>query len=218
MQTLFKRYSQCLLQPTRQAVLSTSLKAFAVIRLTGFLGLHIIASLLKKYVGSKVFCLNRSADREQQTILSVQSILRKTSSLAQLHFLIANITKLNFRLKAAESTLLTTKVNEIVFNAQDLNQGLPLKHFILFIAAIRNAINFSALSAMFLRITFISLICAVGNWLREHPLQLIVLEKIVQDSRSAMLHRYSESKCVAEQLLAQAHKVSGLLVAIMRAS
>lgn len=56
-------------------------------------------------------------------------------------------------------------------------------------------------SATRIRITFVSSICAVGNWPRERPTQPVIPEEIVRDSRSAMEHGYGESKCVAEQIL-----------------
>lgn len=216
MQTLLEHYTQCLPQPTRKAASSAGPNTVAIIGSTGFLGPHIVASILRK-AGSKVFCLNRSIDGEQRTISALRKVINDVPSLSRLQFLVADITKPNFGLEDAQATLLASEVDEVVFNAWDPNWSLPLEHFGPFLTAIRNAIDVCALGAKHSRITFVSSICAVGNWPREHPTQPVIPEQIIWDSRSAMAHGYGESKCIAEQLLARAHEISGLPVAIVRA-
>ncbi|KAF2785909.1 hypothetical protein K505DRAFT_368689 [Melanomma pulvis-pyrius CBS 109.77] len=216
MQTLLAHHSKHLPQPTGKAALPTGRNAVAIIGSTGFLGPHIVACLLQKHAGSRIFCLNRSDDGEQRTVSALRGIMGDSISLSQLRFLVADITEPSFGLEEAQINLLAFEVSEIVFNAWNTNWVLPLKQFRPFLTAIRNTIDFCESSATRIRITFVSSICAVGNWPKEHPMQPIIPEDIVWDSRSAMEHGYGESKCVAEQLLARAHQVSGLPVSIVR--
>ena len=218
MKTLLERYSQCLPQPTTEAAPSNDAKTVAIIGSTGFLGPHIIACLLRKRVGCKIFCLNRSVDGERRTMSALRGIISDIStSLSQLQFFVTNIMEPNFGLETVQANMLASEVGEFVFNAWDPNWSLPLEHFRPFLMAIRNTVDFCAFTTMKPRITFVSSICAVGNWPRAYPTEPYIPERIIWDSHTAMEHGYGESKCVAEQLLARAHEASGLPIAIVRA-
>jgi thioester reductase-like protein len=108
-------------------------------------------------------------------------------------------------------------VDELVFNAWDPYWGKKLADFDPFLRGIRNAIDFCASASKRPRITFVSSICAVGDWPLIHPRDPAIPEAVVQDNRSAMPNGYGESKCVAEQILAKANEVSGIPVNIVRA-
>ncbi|KAI0569759.1 NAD(P)-binding protein [Pyrenophora tritici-repentis] len=140
-----------------------------------------------------------------------------STALPRLHFLVTDITNPSIGL---DSTLLISgmsTIDEFIFNAWDSNWAKPLKHFEPFLRAVRGIISFCASAASRPRITFISSICAVGNWQLLHPTQAMVPEEVVWDNASAMPHGYGESKCIAEQLLAKAHEEEGLCVNIVRA-
>jgi thioester reductase-like protein len=179
MQTLLAHQNKGLPQPTRKAIYFTSLDTVAIIGSTRYLAPHIVASLLRKHAGSKIFCLNRSFDGKQRAVSALRGILGDSVSLSRLQFLVAVIAESSFGLEEKQVTLLASEVSEVVFNAWDTNWALPIEHFTTFLRAIRNAIDFCELSATRIRITFVSLVCAVGNWLREHLTQPVIPEEIV---------------------------------------
>jgi thioester reductase-like protein len=138
-----------------------------------------------------------------------------SSSLPHLRFLIADIT--NPDMWKVQDSLLAFDVDEVIFDAWNPNWSLPLKSFEPLLRAMRSVIDLCALNSRRPRMTFISSICAVGEWPRKHPDEPLIPEDVAWDRASAMAHGYGESKCIAEQLLARAHAVSGLRVAIVRA-
>jgi thioester reductase-like protein len=185
---------------------------------TGFLGPHIIASLLRAHSPSQIFCLNRSVDAQQRTETALDQVMGDFSAQrSQLHYWVTDMTQPNFGLTALQVGLLSSRVDELIFNAWDPHWGKELAYFETFLAGIRNAIDFCATASSRPRITFISSICAVGDWPIVHPTDPTIPETVVWDRRSAMNNGYGESKCIAEQVLAKAQKVSGIPVSVIRA-
>ena len=191
-------------------------KTIAVVGTTGFLGPYIVAALLRTRAGPDIVCINRGVDGEQRTTAALASIgVDCSSRLPHLRFLIADIAEP--ATWTAQDGLLAFDVDEVIFNAWNPNWSLPLQSFEPLLKAVRSAIDFCASSSRRPRMTFISSICAVGEWPRKHPGEPLIPENVAWDRGSAMAHGYGESKCIAEQLLARAHAVSGLRVAIVRA-
>jgi thioester reductase-like protein len=135
-----------------------------------------------------------------------------------MHFLISDITKPGFGLDALNHRIFVSEVDEIIFNAWNPNWGLPLKSFEPLIGSVRNMIELCAASSRRPRITFMSSMCSIGEWQREHPERPLIPEEVAWDPASATANGYGESKCIAEQLLAHAQALSGLRVAIVRAA
>ncbi|KAJ4329618.1 hypothetical protein N0V95_010176, partial [Ascochyta clinopodiicola] len=203
-------------QHTGTLASSAGRKVISVIGTTGFLGPYIVATLLRMRAGSEIFCINRSADGEQRTMAALASIgVDCSSTLPHLRFVIADITEPD--VWTAQDGLLAFDVDEVIFNAWNPNWSLPLQSFEPLLRAMRSAIRLYTSHPRQPRMTFISSICAVGEWPRRHPGEPLIPEDVAWDRASAMAHGYGESKCIAEQLLARAHNVSGLRVAIVRA-
>lgn len=219
MQDLLARHSHGLPQPRSDFRLSSDRKAIAIVGSTGFLGPYVLASMLRVHPESRIFCLNRSADGGQRTVAALEQVagINSSTDLARLRFLVADITKPDLGLDTSQTTLLASELDELIFNAWDTNWSKPLAHFDPFVRAVRHAVDFCASALKHPRITFISSICSVGAWPLVYPTQPRVPEAVVWDNRGAMPHGYGESKCVAEQLLANAHHVSGVDVNIVRA-
>jgi thioester reductase-like protein len=218
MQTMLERYTNHMPKRSKVSHMSKSPKTLVVIGSTGFLGPHIIASLLSEHKDSDIFCLNRSSDARQRTELALQQLGSDYSRQSpRLHFWPTDMTQPNFGLSILQAGLLASQVDELIFNAWDPHWGKKLAYFDPFLGGIRNAIDFCASASRRPRITFISSICAVGDWPLVHPREPAIPEAVVWDNRSAMSHGYGESKCVAEQMLAKAHEVSGIPVNIVRA-
>jgi thioester reductase-like protein len=179
----------------------------------------IVSFLLRKHPQSKILCLNRSENGEQRTLSALSQIdYHSPSDLTHMHFLVSDTTKPGFDLDVAHHQIFVSEVDEIIFNAWNPNWGLPLKSFGSLIGSVRNLIELCAASSRRPRVTFMSSMCSIGEWQREHPERPLVPEEVAWDPASAMANGYGESKCIAEQLLAHAHALSGLRVAIIRAA
>ncbi|KAH7060984.1 hypothetical protein BKA63DRAFT_528313 [Paraphoma chrysanthemicola] len=218
MQAMLERHTKNLPQNMNMAPASNTSKTIAVLGSTGFLGPHIVAALLRTHKHSKIFCLNRSLDGQQRTESALSQLMDNFAAEQQrLHYWMTDITQPNFGLGPSQTGLLAFQVDELIFNAWEAHWAKKLAHFDSFLAGVRNAIDFCAVACRRPRITFVSSICAVGNWPVVYPMNPVIPEAVVWDNRSAMPHGYGEAKCVAEQVLEKAHKASAIPVSIIRA-
>lgn len=167
----------------------------------------------------KVVCINRTSDGKLRTLSALAGIRRdkSCSAVTCLDFRVADISMQHMGLTSEQVKLLALEVDELVFNAWNPNWSLPLKSFEPLLRALRHAVEFCVSGHRQPRMTFVSSICAVGEWPRNHPNQPRIPERVAWDSASAMAHGYGESKCIAEQLLARAHASSGVCITIVRA-
>jgi thioester reductase-like protein len=68
-----------------------------VIGLSGFLGLYIVSSLLRKQDVSKILCVNRSEDGEDRTMATLNRLgCSDLADTKRLQFLVKDITTLGF--------------------------------------------------------------------------------------------------------------------------
>jgi thioester reductase-like protein len=200
------------------AVRTTSPKTIALVGSTGFLGPHILTYLLKVHPESRIFCINRSADGRQRTLLALSQSGCNEKEHSRLQFLVGNITKPNFGLATEHAALLASKMDELIFNSWDTNWAKPLPHFEPFVNAMKLAVEFCVSAPSHPRITFVSSVCAVADWPLYHgPEEQLVPEEIIQDGKNSVPHGYGQSKFIAEHMLAKAHEESGLRVNIVRA-
>jgi len=220
MQRMLNRYTAYLPQQSEKATPPLSPpNAIAIIGSAGFLGPYIVASLLREHPGSPIICFNRTDDGKERTMSALCKIMgdpRFTSS--ELEF---RVTDFASRVRDLHQDLIAEtipQVTEIVFNAWDSNWGKPLGSFEPLLEALCRVINLAVSAAGHPRITFISSICAVGDWPLRHPNSPKIPEEVVWDCDSAMPNGYGQSKCIAEQLLAKAHEIAKLRVNIVRAS
>jgi thioester reductase-like protein len=188
-----------------------------VIGTTGFLGPYIVASLLEHIAGSHVLCINRDPKGQERTLKALHRIQgRQTAEDSRLHFVMADVTRPNLGLTSDQIKDMGATVNEVIFNAWNPNWSTPLEQFGPLLGAVENAIAFSISSAMRPRITFVSSVCAMGEWPRNHPEQPKIPEELVRDHSNAMANGYGKSKYAAELLLGQASDKLGLEVSIAR--
>jgi thioester reductase-like protein len=218
MLTTLENHGQRLLQSKTAAIMSTQKKFVMVIGSTGFLGPYIVASLLRKNAVHDVLCVNRNPKGQERTLVALGEIQGiDISNFARLHFLVTDVTRPGLGLTNAQGEEMGCKVDEIIFNAWNPHWDLPRTHYDPLLDAVQNTIDLSLSSKMRPRITFISSICAIGEWPRNHPEEPTIPEDVIQDCADAMATTYGESKYVAEMLLAQASADSGLVTAIVRA-
>lgn len=219
MRRILDRFTSFPPQASETATLPSSPpNALAIVGSTGFLGPYIVASLLREHPGCVIICFNRTEDGEQRTMSALRKIMGNQ------HFASPNLEfrVTDFASRAREShqdrvAETMPQVKELVFNAWDPNWGKPLHSFEPLLRALRKVIHLVISGTSHPRITFVSSICAVGDWPLRHPDSPKTPEEVVWDCRSAMQNGYSQSKCIAEQLLARAQKIAKLRVNIVRA-
>jgi thioester reductase-like protein len=219
MDDLVSRYTEGLINNPGRKIRSDEPSIVAVIGSTGYLGPHIVASLLKYPSISKIYCLNRGKDAEQRTISALIEIGHlPTEDIQRLRFMVTDLGEPELGLEETNYAQLNSVVDAIIFNSWYPNFSLPLQSFEFpFLRGLRAIIDWSASSERHPLIAFVSSIAAVGNWPKVYPHQQIIPEKHAEDSNVALNMGYGESKCVAEQILARASKVAGVDVAIIRA-
>lgn len=218
LQTILGRYISNLQPTVHSRYMFNTSKTFAIVGTTGFLGPHIVASLLDKHKNSNIFCLNRKSDGKQRTEAALRTIMTDFSNRsAQLHFWIIDIAEPNLGLTPQQVASLTSNIDELIFNAWDPRWDKKLVHFECFLRGIRHAVDLCTSAHRHPRIIFVSSICAVGNWPIAYPKHPKIPEAVIWDDRSAMPHGYGESKYLAEHILAKAKEVSNLPVSIVRA-
>ncbi|KAL6164262.1 hypothetical protein ACJQWK_09930 [Exserohilum turcicum] len=174
--------------------------------------------MLREHPECKILCFNRSDCGEQRTMSALQDIMGNISSARQrLEFFVTGIT--NDAQEPCHDAIveLIPRVKELIFNAWDANWGKPLDSFQCLLEGLRKVVDLLVCGEASPRITFISSICAVGDWPLRHPDQPMIPEDVVWDFNSAMPTGYGQSKCAAEQLLAEAHNIAKLRVNILRA-
>jgi len=177
-----------------------------------------VASLLKADSTSRIFCLNRSDDKGERTRSALSSICPIAApELDRLRFFRAELARPDFGLSAEIVAQLKWETTELIFNAWDPNWSKPLSYFRSFLAGISNSIDFCVAAERHPRITFISSVCAVGDWPLANPTNPDIPEDIVWNHLSTMSSGYAESKCIAEQLLGLACEISEVPVNIVRA-
>jgi thioester reductase-like protein len=219
MEDLVSRYTKGLVKTCGRRNRPNEPSVVAVLGSTGYLGPHIIASLLKCPSISKIYCLNRGKDAEQRT----KSALIKIENLPEegfqrLQFMVTDLGGPELGLDKTSYTHLVSVVDAIIFNSWHPNFSLPLQSFENpFLRGLRTTIDWSTSSERNPLVAFVSSIAAVGNWPKVHPDQQFIPERPAQDSNVALNMGYGESKCVAEQILARASAISGVDVAIVRA-
>ncbi|PSN65724.1 acetyl-CoA synthetase-like protein [Corynespora cassiicola Philippines] len=218
MRDLLERYSQELPKLPKEVVSNSGQKIVLVIGSTGYLGPHIVASLLKKNDIGTIYCLNRSPDSERRTLSSLHRITDSPSAASsKLHFLTGSLTAPDLGLDPPTKQALTSTLDAIIFNAWTPNFTLPLPSFSPFLHGLGTTIALAAHGAKRPRITLTSSLAAIGNWPRENPRQPLLPERTSPNARTALDHGYGESKWVAEQLLWRANAACGVPVCVVRA-
>lgn len=134
----------------------------------------------------------------------------------QLRFVTAKIESPNFGLSKTTFEHLIVHADEIVFNSWNSNWSLSFEYFIPLLQAVQNTIQSCLWVQKRPRIIFISSVCAIGEWPRNHPFEGQIPEEVPLDRTNAMANGYGESKCSAEILLANAATVFMMPVAIVR--
>lgn len=188
--------------------------AVAIVGSTGYVGSHLVATLLKNPAVSRIFCLNRSDDAStrQKESLRKQHIVPE-EMLAKLTYFKIALGSTRNGLTEDQYQTISNNVEVIIYNSWRLDFGLAIRSFEPFLQATRDLIELSAASHHKMRIVFVSSVSSVEGLAAAGA---VVPEAPVEDPLAAMDTGYGQSKLAAERILAIAQRESGIPVSIVR--
>ena len=185
---------------------------------TGTIGSHLLTNALTNPTVAHIYCFVRihtTPPLERQRIVNETSGLPAHFPPERVTFLEADLSQPYFGLPRPTYKKLLTSVTHIIHNAWQVNFNLSLQSFQYpHIHGVRQFINFSSQSTYGAFIFFISTISTVMNYPASHL--GMMPESIIDNFSLAQGMGYAESKYVAERMLDEAARVSGVSSAVCR--
>ncbi|KAI0449144.1 acetyl-CoA synthetase-like protein [Xylaria acuta] len=206
-----KRHANALPKPSRQR-LAERCSTIALIGSTGYVGVHVVAALLRNPGISRIYCLNRGSDAQQRQEAALLQILpteELKSLLGKLEYMTVALGQPLLGLTKSQYNTIADEVDVIVYNAWKLDFGLSLRSFEPFIQAVRDTVELAASGAQISRILFVSSLSSIGNLPARD-------EAPVHDAEAPLSFGYAQSKHVAERILAAASTKCGIPVSTVR--
>ncbi|GAW27363.1 putative nrps-like enzyme [Rosellinia necatrix] len=193
----------------------------ALIGSTGYVGVHVVAALLRAPHVSRIYCLNRAGDAQQrQEAALLHNEAGVGPLLGKLAYMTVAVGQPRLGLTEAQCSALADAVDVFVYNAWRLDFGLALRSFEPFLRATRDVVALAAQGARTSRILFVSSLSSIGRLAagpgREGAPPLPPPEAIVDDPRAPLGFGYAQSKHVAERILAAASLRCGIPVSVVR--
>ncbi|KAK3332836.1 hypothetical protein B0T19DRAFT_457824 [Cercophora scortea] len=199
---------------------------------TGSLGSYILHKLMDNPQVAHFYCLNRTADAAERQSRSFSDRglgpIDFDTGHPKVTFLHADFTKERFGLEPTVYQDLQQRADVMLLNAWPVNFNSPLDGFEPAIAGTRRCIDFAASAAHRPHVVFVSSIASVLNYPaarlgtstesgdRDSGV-VVIPEEFELDNSLPLKQGYGESKHVASSVLANAAKVSGVRVTILRA-
>ena len=183
---------------------------------TGSLGCYLFDALLRNPNIGRIFCLNRSAAAEdtQRAALEGRGLATQWNT-KRVCFLKTDLSKPYFGLDIASYLSLLRKVTHVLHNAWDVNFNLSIASFkATHIYGVRQFIDFSTRSTYGASIFFISSVSAAMSV--DSIGMDTVPERVIEDPLAPASIGYAQSKHVAERLLSQACRISGVPTVVCR--
>lgn len=221
MKEVLQRYTKDLPPPTSRSEGNSDPAAKVHVILTGStgsLGTQLLLKLLSDPNVARVTCLDRANDSAARIkkALATWPTAPDIDS-ARVVFYQADYKSADFGLPTDLLSEIRETTSIIIHNAWKVDFNHSLETFEeTHIRGVRNLIDFSVCSPRRPRIVFISSISSVGDWPAVDSAATIIPELLPPTLASAQATGYSESKAVAEHLLAAAAEKSGLDVSILR--
>jgi thioester reductase-like protein len=183
---------------------------------TGSLGSHLLSyldSMLKSKV-ARIFCFNRTADAEdrQRNIRIAHGLTLNWADNQRTQFLHADFARQDLGLDPETYKELADRTTLIIHLAWPINFNLDLEPHI---RGVRNLLGFAEKSRNKSPLIFASSISTAFGWSSTHPGEEIP-EAVIDLSSAPDQIGYRESKFIAEHLLSNYSKFSGLKTAILR--
>ncbi|KAK5625529.1 hypothetical protein RRF57_001245 [Xylaria bambusicola] len=180
---------------------------------TGSLGTYLLNTLVKNPAVRRIYCFNRSADAEERQRTGFKAKgLTEVWPAKKVQFLTADLSKPDFGLGQGKYDVLLKGVTKIIHNQWPVNFNLDLSSFEPHIRGVRHLVDFAKKSRHGSSLFYISSIGSITKWADDSP----VPEKPIHDLTIAGAQGYSLSKLMAENLLEQAVKVSGVDASVCR--
>ncbi|KAF7872907.1 uncharacterized protein EAF02_008978 [Botrytis sinoallii] len=165
---------------------------------TGTLGSYILQTLLSSSAVSHIFCLNRTAGEQSQIKRSKAHGLPTEFPSNRVTFLQANLSEERLGLEPEIFEKVKASATHIIHNAWPVNFNIPLSSFHPNIKGVINLLEFAATASQTPSLMFLSSLSSVGNFSGDVP------ESVITDTSASLPMGYSESKFIAENLLAYA--------------
>lgn len=203
-------------QPATQPVADSqkeSLQNIAIVGSTGYLGSHLITTLLKNSDVSHIYCLNRSSDTSARDKTLGKLDGKTTVPLERLSFLQVDLGSPRLGLAEEKYQTILKEVDVVLYNAWRLDFGLSLHSFEPFLRATRDLVHLSLSSPKRPRIVFVSSTSSVAGLVGAG---LAVPEAPVDDPLAAMNIGYGQSKLAAERILSTASRQCAVPVSVVR--
>lgn len=201
------------LQPAAASSISKD-ATVAIVGSTGYVGSHLVATLLRNPGVSRIYCLNRGDDAStrQKEVLSKQHLVPE-EKLAKLTFFKVTLGSPRLGLSEEQYQSIANDVEVVVYNSWRLDFGLAIRSFSPFLHATRELVDLSAASRHRMRVVFVSSVSSVESLA---VFGSVVPEGPVADPLAAMNSGYGQSKLAAERILAAAQARSGVPVSVVR--
>ncbi|KAK3693201.1 hypothetical protein B0T22DRAFT_420368 [Podospora appendiculata] len=201
---------------------------------TGSLGSYVLHRLIENNQVAHVYCLNRTADgAERQARAFSDRGLGPINFLVTAHpkvtFLHADLAEERFGLEPATYQKLQQRTDVVLLNAWPVNFNSPLDGFESAVAGTRRCVDFAASATRRPHVVFVSSIASVLNYPavrldttktgdgNDGVVTTSIPEEFELDNSLPLKQGYGESKHVASSILANAARVSGVGVTILRA-
>ncbi|RYP62047.1 hypothetical protein DL769_007472 [Monosporascus sp. CRB-8-3] len=196
-----------------QTTESSGTSVIALVGSTGYLGTHVLAALLQNPNISRIYCLNRGSDAQERQEAALHELVNGAQPLLQrLRYMTVELGKPLLGLGQSDYDRLAAEVEVIVYNSWRLDFGLALRSFDPFLRATKDLVELSTASKSRMRIVFISSMSSVAQMARKTTAP----EAPVPDASAAFNTGYAQSKLAAERILANASRISGVHVSIIR--
>ncbi|RYP31564.1 hypothetical protein DL768_011169 [Monosporascus sp. mg162] len=214
MDEIVERYTKALPKsPGSQTIESSGTSVIALVGSTGYLGSHVLAALLQNPNISRIYCLNRGSDARKRQEDSLHEIADNVQSLLpKLEYMVVELGKPLLGLGQNDYDRLAAEVEVIVYNSWRLDFGLGIRSFDPFLRATKDLVELSTASKSRMRIVFISSTSSVAQMARK----ITAPEAPVPDASAAFNAGYAQSKLAAERILANASRITGVPVSIVR--
>ena len=184
---------------------------------TGSLGTHLLAELLETPAISRIYCLNRSANAQQQwQDMGNGWNIYDTSIRAKVTFIATDCSQDKFGLQEVEYSELTSQCDLMVHAAWKVDFKQSLHSFTENIRSAHDVVKWSAASPRRPMIVFVSSISSVCPWGPKVQEGSLIPEGPVAEFDTALNVGYGESKQVTERPLDRAATQCQVPVTILR--
>lgn len=199
-------------KPTLSTLTGTS--SVAIIGSTGYLGLHLVETLMERAEITRIYCLNRGRDAQVKQSAALRLLCKSNvqSLLQKLVYITIDFEKAHLGLTKNTIDLIFNEVDAVIYNSWKLDFNLGIRSFEPFIRAARDLVELVASSERGIHIIFISSLSAVASMAEK----TVAPEAAVQDAAAALNIGYAQSKLTTERVLEAASHGVGIPISIVR--